>query len=194
MHELNPVKTIFLAFLLVCSCYADFAVKSYQEIKNAHTIRQSYEASCGAASMATILNLIDKQNFAEMDMIKVLSKKELHTDMVSFADLEDALKSLKYEAKSYKIDRNILEHLKTPILVKIEDDPRFPHFVVLINYDGDYLVILDPSHGEYIASKSQFYSLWDRDKKGGYALLIKPKLEFQREKINFPNKIFFEKF
>ena len=144
--------------------------------------------------MATILNLIDKQNFAEMDMIKVLSKKELHTDMVSFADLEDALKSLKYEAKSYKIDRNILEHLKTPILVKIEDDPRFPHFVVLINYDGDYLVILDPSHGEYIASKSQFYSLWDRDKKGGYALLIKPKLEFQREKINFPNKIFFEKF
>ena len=106
MHELNPVKTIFLAFLLVCSCYADFAVKSYQEIKNARTIRQSYEASCGAASMATILNLIDKQNFAEMDMIKVLSKKELHTDMVSFADLEDALKSLKYEAKSYKIDRN----------------------------------------------------------------------------------------
>lgn len=188
------MKSIFLAFLLTCHCYADFAVKSYQEIKNARTIRQSYEASCGAASMATILNLIDKQNFAEMDMIKVLSKKELHTDMVSFADLEDALKSLKYEAKSYKIDRNILEHLKTPILVKIEDDPRFPHFVVLINYDGDYLVILDPSHGEYIASKSQFYSLWDRDKKGGYALLIKPKLEFQREKINFPNKIFFEKF
>ena len=65
---------------------------------------------------------------------------------------------------------------------------------MLINYDGDYLVILDPSHGEYIASKSQFYSLWDRDKKGGYALLIKPKLEFQREKINFSNKIFFEKF
>ena len=56
---------------------------------------------------------------------------------------------------------------------------------MLINYDGDYLVILDPSHGEYIASKFQFYSLWDRDKKGGYAPLINPKLEFQREKINF---------
>ena len=63
---------------------------------------------------------------------------------------------------------------------------------MLINYDGDYLVILDPSHGEYIASKFQFYSLWDRDKKGGYALLINPKL--QKEKINFSNKIFFEKF
>ena len=65
---------------------------------------------------------------------------------------------------------------------------------MLINYDGDYLVILDPSHGEYIASKFQFYSLWNKDKKGGYALIIKPKLEFQREKINFSNKIFFEKF
>ena len=66
--------------------------------------------------------------------------------------------------------------------------------MVLINYDGDYLVILDPSHGEYIAPKAQFYSLRDRDKKGGYALIINPKLEFQREKINFSNKIFFEKF
>ena len=56
------MKSIFLAFLLTCHCYADFAVKSYQEIKNARTIKQSYEASCGA--MATILNLIDKQNFA----------------------------------------------------------------------------------------------------------------------------------
>lgn len=56
------MKSIFLAFLLTCHCCANFAVKSYQEIKNARTIRQSYEASCGA--MATILNLIDKQNFA----------------------------------------------------------------------------------------------------------------------------------
>ena len=56
------MKSIFLAFLLICNSYADFAVKSYQEIKNARTIRQSYEASCDA--MATILNLIDKQNFA----------------------------------------------------------------------------------------------------------------------------------
>ena len=66
--------------------------------------------------------------------------------------------------------------------------------MVVINHNDDYLVILDPSHGEYIASKTQFYSLWDRDKKGGYALLIKPKLELEQEKINFPNKIFFEKF
>ena len=56
------MKSIFLAFLLTCHCCADFAVKSYQEIKNARTIKQSYEASCGA--IATILNLIDKQNFA----------------------------------------------------------------------------------------------------------------------------------
>lgn len=42
------------------------------------------------------------------------------------------------------------------MLVKIEDDPRFPHFVVIINHKGNYLQALDPSHGEYISSKSQF--------------------------------------
>ena len=65
------MKSIFVAFLLTCHCCADFAVKSYQAIKNTRTIRQSYEASCGAASMATILNLIDKQNFAQMDINKL---------------------------------------------------------------------------------------------------------------------------
>ncbi|WP_321224549.1 hypothetical protein [Campylobacter sp.] len=33
------MKSIFLAFLLTCHCCANFAVKSYQEIKNARTIR-----------------------------------------------------------------------------------------------------------------------------------------------------------
>ena len=37
------------------------------------------------------------------------------------------------ESKAYKIDKQILEKfVNVPMLVKIEDDPRFPHFVVII--------------------------------------------------------------
>lgn len=79
-----------------------------------------------------------------------------------------------------------------PMLVKIEDDPRFPHFVVIINHKGNYLQVLDPSHGEYISSKSQFFSIWDRYNKGGYALIVAPKKELKPFKLNTPKSLHFD--
>ena len=41
---------------------AEFVVKSYQEIKNEKVVRQNYEESCGAASLATLINTLDANN------------------------------------------------------------------------------------------------------------------------------------
>lgn len=181
---------MMLAFLL----QAEFVVKSYQEIKNQRVVRQNYEESCGAASLATMINLIDNQKLSELDVLKVMSEKELTTDMVSFLDLEEAIKKLDFKSDSFRINEQVLNKLiNIPLLVKIEDDPRFPHFVIIINHKGDYLQVLDPSHGEYISSKREFYSIWDREDKGGYALVVLPKQEFKRLDFNFPNKLNFEK-
>lgn len=122
-----------------------------------------------------------------------MSGQELYTDMVSFADLSDAVKKLGYESNSYQINRENLDKLvNIPMLVKIEDDPRFPHFVVIINHKGNYLQVLDPSHGEYISSKSQFFSIWDRYNKGGYALIVAPKKELKPFKLNTPKSLHFD--
>ena len=166
---MEKILRIFLLFIFTPLCLkAEFVVKSYQELKNERVIRQNYEQSCGASSLATMINLIDDENLSEFDVLKLMSEQELKTDMVSFADLETVLLKLGYENKSYKINKENLDKLiNIPMIVKIEDDPRFPHFVLIINYKGDFLEILDPSHGEYISSKRQFLSIWDRDKKGG---------------------------
>ncbi|EOH4776802.1 cysteine peptidase family C39 domain-containing protein, partial [Campylobacter coli] len=82
--------------------------------------------------------------------------------------------------------------ISVPILVKIEDDPRFPHFVVIINHKGNYLQILDPSYGEYISSKREFYSVWDRYNKGGFALIVNPKKQLKDYKLNLPKSLNFE--
>lgn len=180
---------LFFAFLPLC-LKAEFVVKSYQELKNEGVIRQNYEQSCGASSLATIVNLIDDENLSEFDVLKLMSEQELQTDMVSFADLETVLSKLGYENKSYKINKENLDKLvNTPMIVKIEDDPRFPHFIVLIKHKGDFLEILDPSHGRYISSKREFLRLWNRDNKGGFALLIKPKKEKKDYKIKFPKNL-----
>ncbi|EAH5675897.1 peptidase C39 [Campylobacter upsaliensis] len=187
------LKIVLVMTLLPLFLKAEFVVKSYQEIKNEKVIRQNYEESCGAASLATLINILDDSNLTELDLLKAMSGQQLYTDMVSFADLNDAVKKLGFQSKSYKIDRKILESIiSVPILVKIEDDPRFPHFVVIINHKGNYLQILDPSYGEYISSKREFYSVWDRYNKGGFALIINPKKQLKDYKLNLPKSLNFE--
>ncbi|ARE80256.1 cysteine peptidase family C39 domain-containing protein [Campylobacter helveticus] len=187
------LKIALMVALLPLFLKAEFVVKSYQEIKNEKVIRQNYEESCGAASLATLINILDDSNLTELDLLKAMSGQQLYTDMVSFADLNDAVKKLGFQSKSYKIDRKILESIMSvPILVKIEDDPRFPHFVVIINHKGNYLQIFDPSYGEYISSKREFYSVWDRYNKGGFALIINPKKQLKDYKLNLPKSLNFE--
>lgn len=187
------LKIVLMMTLSPLFLKAEFVVKSYQEIKNEKVIRQNYEESCGAASLATLINILDDSNLTELDLLKAMSGQQLYTDMVSFADLNDAVKKLGFQSKSYKIDRKILESIMSvPILVKIEDDPRFPHFVVIINHKGNYLQIFDPSYGEYISSKREFYSVWDRFKKGGFALIINPKKQLKDYKLNLPKSLNFE--
>lgn len=187
------LKIVLMVTLLPLFLKAEFVVKSYQEIKNEKVIRQNYEESCGAASLATLINILDDNNLTELDLLKTMSGQKLYTDMVSFADLNDAVKKLGYESKSYKVDRKILEKLvNIPLLVKIEDDPRFPHFVVIINHKGNYLQILDPSYGKYISSKREFFSVWDRYNKGGYALIVAPKKGLKKFKLNIPKSLNFD--
>lgn len=151
------LKILLFLSILALNAKAEWVVKSYQEIKNERVIRQTYEQSCGASSLATLINILDDKKFDELKLLQTMSGQKLYTDMVSFADLSDAVKKLGYESNSYQINRESLDKLvNIPMLVKIEDDPRFPHFVVIINHKGNYLQILDPSHGEYIGSKSQF--------------------------------------
>lgn len=187
------LKIALVITLLPLFLKAEFVVKSYAEIKNEKVVRQTYEQSCGAASLATLINILDDDNLSELDLLKTMSGQKLYTDMVSFADLNEAVKKLGFKSNSYQINRRNLEKLiNIPMLVKIEDDPRFPHFVVIINHQGDFLQILDPSYGEYISSKRQFFSVWDRYNKGGYALIVNPKKKLKEYKLKLPKSLNFD--
>ncbi len=187
------LKVLLVLFLLPLTLGADFIVKSYKEIKNESVVRQNYEYSCGASSLATLINILDDKKLSELDILKLMSTKELYTDMVSFADLSIAVEKLGYESHSYQIERKSIDKLvNIPMLVKIEDDPRYPHFVVIINHEGEYLQVLDPNHGAYISSKSQFFSIWDRDNKGGYVLIVAPKKELRSFELNIPKSMRFD--
>ena len=185
-------KLLYILAFFPLTLWAEFVVKSYQELKNENMIRQNYEQSCGAASLATLLNMSNFKQFTELEILQAMNEKALNTDMVSFSQLITTLEKLGFEGGAYQIQRTSLDKLVgLPLLVKIEDDPRFPHFVIIINHKGDFLQILDPNSGAYISSKREFFSLWDRDKKGGFVLMVPSKTQKQ-SKLNLPNKTHFE--
>ncbi|MDE6044824.1 MAG: peptidase C39, partial [Helicobacter sp.] len=66
--------------------------------------------------------------------------------------------------------------------------------VVIINYAGDYIRVFDPSHGEYLSLKNEFYSIWDKDFKGGYALILTTPKGIAPERLppKLPEGVFFE--
>ncbi|HEG5303388.1 TPA: C39 family peptidase, partial [Campylobacter jejuni] len=106
------LKILLFLPILALSTKAEWVVKSYQEIKNERVIRQTYEQSCGASSLVTLLNILDDQKkFDELELLKIMSGQELYTDMVSFADLNDAVKKLGFQSNSYQINRESLDRL-----------------------------------------------------------------------------------
>lgn len=180
---LRIILSVFLVWVLCGS------VVPLSEIHNKDVVRQQFEESCGAAALATLINLTDKaQNLSEAD---VLAKLGNTTDMVSFSALSDAAKELGYESAAYKMTREAFGKVMIPMLVKVEDDPKYPHFIVALNHLGDFVTIFDPSFGRYISTKREFYRIWDLDNQGGYALVLRPKhTEFSSPE--FGNRVFFE--
>lgn len=166
------MKFFFFSLLFVNLAWAEFNVKSIQELKDENFVRQNYEESCGVASLANVINFYSLKQFGEKEVLGFLEQK---TDMLSFAELKTAAVKMGYESEGFTLAREHLDEINAPLLVKIENDPRFPHFVVVLNHKGDFVRILDPNFGAYLASKNEFFSVWDKEKKGGYALIILPK-------------------
>lgn len=184
-----------LRIFLICFCITNltfaFGVKSLQEFHNQNIVRQQFEESCGASALAILLNLFEFRQYTEQDILTLLNQK---TDMLSFKELQTIANALGYKTKGFQLQREILEQTSYPLLVRIENDPRFPHFVVIINYQGDFIKVFDPNFGEYKATKKEFYSIWDRNHTGGFALVI-AKDEYYKPMIKdleFPSEVFFK--
>ena len=63
---------VFIPLLL----NAEFAVKSYHEFRNENVIRQSYEQSCGASSLATLISMLDIKQLSELDVLEKMSENK----------------------------------------------------------------------------------------------------------------------
>lgn len=149
-------------------------IKSWKTLRDERVVKQDLDYSCGAASLATIMQEFYGQKISEED---VLMRME-DDDAASFQDLSDVAWEYEYSAKGLALDFEQLKTLKIPVIAYLKhqgDD----HFSVIRGIGSDGMVWLgDPSWGNRKFSAEQFKAMWqtrDDKKLKGKILLVMPE-------------------
>ena len=146
---------IHAAPLHTATLSGDLPVKTWRDMHNEQVVKQNFDYSCGAASLATILQFQYSKTVSEEAILKAFDK----TDAVSFADMVGVLPKFGFKGYGIALDYAQLAQLKIPVVVYLRyrgDD----HFSVLRGIDDERVWLADPSWGNRVLSKAAFTAMW----------------------------------
>jgi predicted double-glycine peptidase len=170
------------------------SVKSWTEFRDENLVKQQYDYSCGAASLATVLKYFFNEEVTEKEIIKALpAQRELNEEKnedepreFSFLDLKEYAQSRGYKAIALALPIKTLRQLQVPAILYIETRD-YEHFTVFKGIKGGFVYFADPSFGNMqvrIARfKESFYTRSDLDYPGR-ALVLIPKDMHKQNKVN----------
>ena len=157
-----------LLLLLCLSCVAAQAgtppVRSLLEIRRENVIVQQWDASCGAAALATLLTFqhgdpVDEKTVAQGMLRTTDPLRVRHRGGFSLLDLKRYAESRGFRASAYRESAlQDLEALK-PAIVPV-NLTGFPHFVVYRGRVGDAVLVADPGYGNRVLPAAVFASAW----------------------------------
>lgn len=132
------------------------AVKSWKALRDFRVVKQDLDYSCGAASLATLLNAHYGQAVKEGDLLAAMDKQD---GRASFEDMARALAQWGFKAQGFAASWEQLVRLKMPVVVYLKHR-RDDHFSVLRGISGDAVWLADPSLGNRTYSRTQFLEMW----------------------------------
>ena len=149
-------------------------IKTWKTLRDERVVKQDLDYSCGAASLATIMQEFYGLKISEEDILMRMEDD----GAASFQDLSDVAWEYEYSAKGLALDFDQLKTLKIPVIAYLKhkgDD----HFSVIRGFGPDGMVWLgDPSWGNRKFSAEQFKAMWqtrDDAKMKGKILLVMPE-------------------
>lgn len=144
------------AFISTHSLQGHVTVKSWKTLRDAGIVKQDLDFSCGAASLATLLNNQYGQNVTEEVLLKAMDKGD---DRASFEDMARALPQFGFRAQGFAASWEQLTRLRVPVIVYVKHR-RNDHFSVLRGISHDTVWLADPSLGHRTYSREQFLAMW----------------------------------
>lgn len=157
----------------------EVTTKTWKDLRDARIIKQYKDYSCGAASMATLLNEFYNQSFTEVELLKAMDKGD---GRASFDDMAKVLPQFGFRGAGYALSFEQLAKLKIPTIVYLKHR-KDDHFSVLRGIDKNTVWLADPSLGNRTYSKFQFLDMWDtRNDKvlKGKILAILPNTKIEK--------------
>lgn len=150
------------------------SITSWKSLRDEGIVKQDLDYSCGAASLATIINGYYGQAVTEEEILKLMNKEDMRA---SFEDMAAALSELGFRGVGYAASFEQLKKLKIPVIVYTKHRKN-DHFSVLRGVDNNTVLLADPSLGNRTYSKFQFLEMWETRGESslkGKILAILPK-------------------
>jgi uncharacterized protein len=160
------MRALFLALccLAAAAAQARAPVQSLLEIRRQHVVVQQWDASCGAAALATLLTWqhgdpVDERTVAQGMLRSTDPLRVRHRGGFSLLDLKRYADSRGFRSAAYRGSAPAdLEGFK-PAIVPVNLN-GLPHFVVYRGRVGDAVLIADPAFGNRVLPARSFEAAW----------------------------------
>lgn len=175
------------ALLVTHSAFGGVPVRSWKSLRDERVVKQDLDHSCGAASIATLLNSFYGRDVTEAQILEALDKGD---GRASFEDMARALPQFGFRAQGFAASFEQLSLLRMPVIVYVQHR-KDDHFSVLRGISGNTVWLADPSLGNRTYSREQFLKMWqtreDRANTGlsGKFLAVLPGREDIRAQPDF---------
>lgn len=148
-------------------------VRSLQELRFAELVPQSWDVSCGAAALSTLLTYhlatpVSEYAIATWILRGVDPGRVRARGGFSLLDLKRFAQAIGFRAEGYGgMTLDDLRALAAPAIVPVRIH-GLDHFVIVRGIVADRVVIGDPAFGNLTVSTARFERLW----KGGIAFVV----------------------
>jgi uncharacterized protein len=180
---ISPVSGICADLLLDLGEGKRLAVpsRSFKELRDANVVKQAFDYSCAAASLATLLTYGMNDPVGERDIIAdMLANLDLDQEAVrkkdgfSLLDMQRVAQRRGYKAQGFYIAPEFLAQLQGPVIVFIK--PRgYEHFAVLRGVRRDRVYLADPSLGNVRRAYHDYLGMWLQEDGRGIIFVVEPE-------------------
>lgn len=157
-------------------------VTSVKESRFKTVIKQEYDYSCGAASVATLLSFHYEKPTPEKDVFLAMyeagDKERIERSGFSLLDMQGYLEKIGLRADGFKISLEQYAGAGVPAITIIETG-GYRHFVVIKGIDDREVLVGDPAQGMKVYTRSEFKSLWK-----GVIFAVRDDIDLARKKFN----------
>jgi predicted double-glycine peptidase len=151
-------------------------VTSIKQARQASTLLQQYDFSCGSAALATLLThhygypITEQAVFEEM--FERGDQQKIRGEGFSLLDMKRFLKARGFEADGFQEPLDKLVETRIPAIVLINEN-GYQHFVVVKGIKGDRVLLGDPAKGTTAVSRAAFEAIW----KNRFLFVIHNRME-----------------